>query len=132
MIEPRPLIAIMDDEEAIRKALTRLLRSAGLDVETFPSGAEFFESLKTHRPDCVVLDLHMPRINGFTVQARLAEAGRRLPMVVITGHDSPESHERALAGGASVYLRKPVDDQTLLDAIKTAIAEGTEGTKENK
>ena len=112
----------MDDEEPVRIALRRLLRSASLDVETFPSGAEFLDSLKSHQPDCVVLDLHMPRVNGFAVQARLAETGIRLPVVVITGHDSDETRVRALAGGVSAYLRKPVDDQALLDAITTAVA----------
>ena len=118
----RPLIAVVDDEEPVRIALRRLLRSASFDVETFPSGAEFLDSLKSHQPDCVVLDLHMPRVNGFAVQAQLADGEIRLPIVVITGHDSSETRDRALAGGVSAYLRKPVDDETLLDAITTAIA----------
>jgi len=103
-------------------ALRRLLRSASLDVEAFASGAEFLDSLKSHRPDCVVLDLHMPHVSGFAVQARLAEAGIRLPVVIITGQDSDEARERALASGVVAYLRKPVDGQTLLDAITRAIA----------
>jgi FixJ family two-component response regulator len=82
----RPLIAVVDDEEPVRKALTRLLRSADLDVETFPSGVEFLESLPTRRPDCVVLDLHMPLMDGFEVQARLAESSAPVPVVTITGH----------------------------------------------
>jgi len=118
----RLLVAVVDDEEAVRIALRRLLRSAGLDVETFSSGAEFLESMKGHQPDCVVLDLHMPQLGGFAVQARLAEAGIRLPTVVITGHDTDEARARALAGGAAAYLRKPVDDQALLAAIETAKA----------
>jgi two-component system response regulator FixJ len=91
-------------------------------VETFPSGAKFLESQQTHQPDCVVLDLHMPDLDGFAVQARLMEMGIGLPVVVITGRDSAESRERALASGASAYLPKPVDGQTLLDAITTAIS----------
>jgi FixJ family two-component response regulator len=117
----RLLVAVVDDEEAVRIALRRLLRSASLSVETFSSGAEFLESIKEHQPDCVILDLHMPQVGGFGVQARLAEAGIRLPTVVITGHDTDESRERALAGGAAAYLRKPVDDQALLDAITEAV-----------
>jgi len=115
----RPLVAIVDDEEPIRKALTRLLRSAGLDVESFPSGSEFLKSLPAHRPDCVVLDLHMPVVNGFEVQARLVEFG--VPVVIITGHDSDETRARALAGQPAAYLRKPVNDQVLLDAIELAL-----------
>jgi FixJ family two-component response regulator len=117
----RPHIAVVDDEAPVRIAVGRLLRSAGFDVETFPSGAEFLESLKLHRPDCVVLDLHMPFVSGFSVQTCLKEAGGGPPVIVITGHDAPETRERALAGGAFVFLRKPVDDQTLLDAIKSVI-----------
>ncbi|MCE9604917.1 MAG: response regulator [Planctomycetia bacterium] len=123
MSKARPLIAVVDDEKSVRIAVERLLRSANFDVETFPSGIELLEALKTHRPACVVLDLHMPHMDGFTVQTRLTEASIRLPMVVITGHDATETRERALAGGASAYLRKPMDDQTLLEAIANAIAQ---------
>jgi FixJ family two-component response regulator len=117
----RPLVSVVDDEETIRIAFQRLLRSANVNVETFGSGADFLTSLKTHRPDCVVLDLHMPQVNGFGVQAQLTREGIRLPIVVITGHDTPETRARALAGGASAYLRKPVDDRALLDAISAAL-----------
>ena len=122
MSKPRLLIAVVDDEEAVRTALRRLLRSASLDVETFSSGAEFLESVKEHQPDCVVLDLHMPQVSGFAVQARLAESGIRLPTVVITGYDAEATRERALAGGAAAYLRKPVDGKALLDAIAAAVS----------
>jgi FixJ family two-component response regulator len=123
--KPRPLIAVVDDEESIRKALTRLLQSAGLNVETFPSGITFLASIETRRPDCVILDLHMPGMNGFEVQARLAETVVPVPVVIITGQDSAETHDRALAGRPIAYLRKPVDDLTLLDAIKLALVHKT-------
>jgi FixJ family two-component response regulator len=123
MSKVQPTIAVVDDEEQVRKALQRLLRSAGMRVETFPTGAEFLDALRTSQPDCVVLDLHMPGVNGFEVQARLNQSGTRLPVVVITGHDTPESRARALTGGASAYLPKPVDDLMLLDAIVAAIGE---------
>ena len=106
----------------MRTALRWFLRAANLDTEAFPSGAAFLESLKSHQPDCVVLDIDMPEMDGFAVQARLMEMGIGLPVVVITGRDSAESRERALASGASAYLPKPADGQTLLDAITTAIA----------
>jgi FixJ family two-component response regulator len=117
----RSLIAIVDDEAHIRKALRRLLVSAGLDVETFSSGVDFLNSLRTHRPDCVVLDLHMPLMSGFAVQARLAETGGRIPVIIITGHDSPETRDQALVGQPAAYLAKPVNDQDLLDAIELAL-----------
>jgi FixJ family two-component response regulator len=114
------LIAVVDDEEPVRTALMRLMRSAGLSVETFGSGPEFLESLETRLPDCVVLDLHMPRMEGFNVQAHLARKCAALPVIIVTGHDFPKARERAMAGGASAFLRKPVQDRTLLNAISTA------------
>ncbi len=116
------LIAVVDDEPSIRVALRRLLQSAGFVVDTFGSGSEFLASLGTNLPDCVVLDLHMPNGNGFAVQAGLVERGLHLPVVVITGHDDAMTSQRALAGGAAAYLRKPVDDQALLQAITQATA----------
>ena len=117
-----PLIAVVDDEAPVGRALTRLLRLAELSVETFASGAAFLSSLKNHTPDCVILDLHMPQMDGFEVQCRLAQTGVRVPVIAITGRDSPQARERALAGGAAAYLPKPVDRQVLLNAIAVAIA----------
>ena len=127
MTKPHPLIAVVDDEEPVRKALMRLMRSAGLRVEMFGSGAEFVTSLETRLPDCVVLDLHMPHMDGFTVQAHLAGKCAALPVIIVTGHDFPKAQERAMAGGASAFLRKPVPDRTLLDAISAATSSAQPG-----
>jgi FixJ family two-component response regulator len=123
-----PLIAVVDDEESICKALTRLMHSADLDVETFSSGAEFLKSIDIRVPDCVVLDLHMPQVSGFAVQAHLTRVHAEVPIIFITGHDSPEARARAMERGASAYLRKPVDDRALLDAISAAVADEDGGT----
>ena len=121
MSKPRLKVAVVDDEQSICVALQRLIRSANMEVKTYPSGGEFLDSLENAWPDCVVLDLHMPKLTGFDVQARLAQIGARVPVIVVTGHDTPESRARALANGAAAYLLKPVDDQMLLDAISAAI-----------
>jgi FixJ family two-component response regulator len=127
MGSPRTLIAVVDDEEPVRIALRRLLRSADLDVDTFASGADFIDSLETRTPDCVVLDLQMPQVDGFAVQRHLATAEGRPPVVVITGHDSEEAREQAHSNGASAYLRKPVDGGRLLQAIAAAISGARSG-----
>lgn len=116
------LIAVVDDEEPVRKALNRLLRSAGFGVETFASGDEFLRTLSDHTPDCVVLDLHMPSTSGFEVQQHLTQMPVPVPTVIITGHDSPECRDRALRSGAREFLRKPVDVHQLFEAIQRAIA----------
>jgi FixJ family two-component response regulator len=124
VVRAAPLIAVVDDEESVRRALERLIRSARLDAETFPTGDEFLETLPDHTPDCLVLDLHMPKVDGFQVQAWLARAKVQIPVIVITGHDTPEAQARALKGGAVAYFRKPVDGDALLDAISAALASG--------
>jgi FixJ family two-component response regulator len=123
-----PVIAIVDDEESVRKALERLLRSADIEARMFASGADFLAEVDGFSPDCVVLDLHMPGVSGFEVMTALQ---RRLPIVAITGHDVLEAEARALNGGAAVYLRKPVDDCALIEAIATAIAHSTARTSDH-
>jgi FixJ family two-component response regulator len=123
MVRAVSLLAVVDDDADVRVALTRLVSSAGFAVETFPSGAEFLHSIQDHQPDCVVLDLHMPEMSGFDVQNALAKAHAAIPVVVVTGHDTPESRARAVQLGAKAYLCKPVDDNALLAAIGTAIGD---------
>jgi FixJ family two-component response regulator len=121
MVAETPLLAVVDDDADVRVALTRLVSSAGFAVETFASGAELLRSVDDHEPDCVVLDLHMPEMSGFDVQGSLASRHPGMPVVVVTAHDTPESHARAVQLGAKFYLRKPVDGEALLAAIGAAI-----------
>ena len=121
MDAPRPLIAIVDDEESVRKALRRLMVSAGFRAQTFSCGAALLASLSTDRPNCVVLDLHMPELNGFELQVQLNALAQSLPVVVITGHDTPEAQKRVMDAGAIAYLRKPIDDRELLAAVAKAV-----------
>src|SRR6478609_7481951 len=100
------LVAIVDDEESVRRALGRLLRSAGFDVQTFASGVEFLHSLARSCPHCVVLDLRMPQMTGFDVQDALTKQHANVPVVIITGDDAVESRQQTLNRGASAYLRK--------------------------
>jgi FixJ family two-component response regulator len=117
------LVAIVDDDSEVRVALMRLLSSAGFATESFASGAEFVQSIGEHEhtPGCVVLDLHMPGLNGFDVQQQLVECHPDVPVVVITGHDTAEARRRALSLGARAYLSKPVDGEALLLAISEAL-----------
>jgi len=116
-----PLIAVVDDEESMRRALQRLLRSAGYLVEIHSSGETFLQAARDEPPACVVLDLHMPGVSGFDVQEALLRDGPSIPVVVITGYDTPDSRARVAKYGAKAYLRKPVDAMDLLAAISAAI-----------
>ena len=122
MTKDAPLLAVVDDDADVRVALTRLASSAGFAVETFACGAEFLRSVEDHEPDCVVLDLHMPEMSGCDVQGALASGHPAVPVVVMTGHDTPESRARAIQMGARAYLCKPFDDDALLAAIGDAIS----------
>jgi FixJ family two-component response regulator len=119
------LVAIVDDEESVRRALGRLVHAAGFHVQTFASGAEFLHSLSRTSPQCVVLDLRMPHMTGFEVQLALVEQHCNVPVVIITGDDSAEIRLQTLGRGAQAYLRKPVDEAMLLDAIHSAIGQET-------
>lgn len=123
----RPLrVAVVDDEEPVRRALRRLLQAAGLDVEVFASGQEFLSSIATRSPDCVVLDIHMPGINGLEVQEQLAVRAPHIGTVIVTGHHEPATEERALAANAAAYLEKPLDETRLIEAITAAARSAAE------
>jgi FixJ family two-component response regulator len=118
----RKVIAVVDDDAPVCRALERLLRSAGYAVETFAGGAEFLLSLQSRLPDCLLLDLRMPRMNGMAVLARLATSAPTVPTVVISGSAENEGESRATHAGAAAVLRKPVDDRALLSAVAAAMS----------
>ena len=113
----QPFVAVVDDEESIRKSLRRLFMAADLDAVVYASGQEFLDSLRGRRPDCLVLDLQMPGLTGLEVQRILIGAGVRFPTIIITAHDEPETRGRCLAAGVAAYLCKPLHDEMLLEAI---------------
>jgi FixJ family two-component response regulator len=116
-----PYVAVVDDEEPVRKALKRLLRAAGLEAEGYSGGKEFLEASAQREPDCVVIDLHMPAMSGLQVLRTLQAARRNIPIVIITAHDAPETREQCIAAGAAAYLRKPLDEHVLLGTISAAV-----------
>lgn len=114
-------IAVIDDEEAIRRALLRLLRSAGMEAHAFLSGKAFLDSLRLRSPACVLLDLNMPDMSGFAVIEKLAQLQPELPVVILTGQDVREKQRNSDLSHAVAMLQKPVHDQELFAAIATAL-----------
>jgi RNA polymerase sigma factor (sigma-70 family) len=119
--EPAPTVYVIDDEESVRVALSRLICSVGLAVHTFSSADEFLATAIPEGPACVLLDVRMPGMSGLEVQQRLAGAGIGLPIIFLTGHADVEITVRAMKAGAIEFLTKPFHDQELLDAIQAAL-----------
>jgi FixJ family two-component response regulator len=118
-----PLIAIVDDDESFRESVQALLQSAGRRAVAFASAEQFLASGAAAIADCLILDLRMPGINGFELHQRMRTAGLRIPTIVITALADDVSRARALAAGASAFLRKPFQPDVLLQAIDTAMRE---------
>ena len=114
-------VAVVDDEAPGRTALGRLLRLTDYDVAVFTSGEEFLGSIEARRPDCVVLDVHMPGLSGFDVQARLQATNVDLPVIFITASDDPDLDRLALEAGGRCLLRKPFSNDELLEAVAAAL-----------
>jgi RNA polymerase sigma factor (sigma-70 family) len=116
-----PIVFVIDDDESMRRALERLLRSVGLQVETFSAASEFIGRPLPERPACVILDLRLPGQSGLDVQESLARAGREVPIIFISGYADVPSSVRALKAGALDFLQKPFSDQQLLDVVNEAL-----------
>jgi len=119
--ETAPTVFVVDDDVNVRGALARLIRSLGMQVETFASAREFLRSPCSDSPACLVLDVRIAGENGLMVQEALRTAVRRLPIIFITGHGTVPMCARAMKAGAVDFLQKPVDDEDLLAAIAKAL-----------
>lgn len=119
MAESR-LIAIVDDDPSVLRALKRLLGAWSYRAETYESARAFLEALGDNLPDCLIVDLHMPEMTGLELQRHLTRAQIDIPTIVITAHDEESVRERCRSAGATTLLTKPLKDQTLLDAIAAA------------
>jgi FixJ family two-component response regulator len=114
-------VFVVDDDAAVRKAVSRLLRSAGIAAATFASPREFLAQHDPANPGCLVLDLAMPGFNGLRLQTTLAETGSILPIIFLTGQGDVSKSVQAMKGGALDFLTKPVKDKDLLTAVRAAI-----------
>ncbi len=115
------MIYVIDDDESVRKAFKRLLRSASYEVEIFSSAEEFLENQKPNKSSCIVIDMKMPGMTGFDLQQKLKAQGTRIPVIVVSASDDAQVREQAREMGAVAFFRKPIDDQAFLDAISWAI-----------
>ena len=119
--EARPIVFVVDDDESMRKALSNLVRSVDLQVETFASAPEFLDVKLPAVPCCLVLDIRLPGLSGLDFQAKLASAKIDVPIIFMTGHGDIPMSVRAMKAGAVDFLTKPFRDQDMLDAVVAAI-----------
>lgn len=117
----QPRICVVDDDPSICRALTRLIKSHGLNAVSFASAEDFLGEGRERETDCLVLDVHLFGMSGFELQDHLAGAKLNIPIIFITAQDDVGSRERAMKGGALAYLRKPFDDEALIEAIRKAV-----------
>jgi FixJ family two-component response regulator len=113
---------VVDDEPDVLRALSRLLRSEGMQVQTYEDAFTFIDDVSEDFTGCVVLDLSMPELDGLAVQRLLAEKGCRLPVVFLTGNGDAIACATAMQQGAVAFLSKPVDAEVLLGAVRAALA----------
>jgi FixJ family two-component response regulator len=116
-----PIVFVIDDDESMRRALTNLLESVGLRVETFGSGSEFLRRNLPDVPSCIVLDIRLPGMSGLEFQTLLEKAAIHVPIVFMTGHGDIPMTVKAMKAGAADFLAKPFRQQVMLEAVMAAI-----------
>jgi len=121
MPSPKPIVFVIDDDASVRKSLSRLLRSMGLNVEAFASADSFLRREHYDGVGCIVLDVRMPGLSGMDLQVELSRADYSMPIIFITGHGNIPMSVQAMKKGAVNFLAKPFDDEELLQAVREAI-----------
>jgi len=119
----RRMIHIVDDEDAIRRSASFMLKTSGFDVQTWPSGVAFLKEVRTVEPGCILLDVRMPEMDGLEVQHALSANGVAMPVIVLTGHGDINIAVRAMKAGAVDFIEKPFEKAKLLDAIEAGFAQ---------
>jgi len=116
-----PLMAIVDDDDALRNSLDNLLRSVGFRVQGFASAEAFLQAQHAPETACLILDVRLPGMHGLELQRQLVAAHWGIPIIFVTAYANDDAHERALAAGAVAFLSKPCREEDLLHAIEAAL-----------
>jgi FixJ family two-component response regulator len=127
--ERTPMVAIVDDDASVLKSMDRLIRSFGYRTQVFDSGQEFLASGAAERAACVLLDVRMPGTNGLEVQSSLIESGAHVRILFVTAQASDEEERRARSAGAVEFLRKPVAEASLREAIENVVRASARGRR---
>jgi FixJ family two-component response regulator len=120
----KPLVSIVEDDRFFRESMGRLMRSLGYAVEAFPSAAAFLASPRVSETTCLIADVHMPAMTGIELHKHLIDQGRAIPTILVTAYPNDIDRARALNDGVVGYLRKPIDEQHLIQCLRTALTSG--------
>ena len=121
-VQDSPVIYIVEDDPSVRNGLIRLMRSAELTARGYADAESFLEDIDAAAQGCVLLDMALPRVSGLETQALLNARFIDIPVIVISAHDEEETQARAMELGARLFMRKPIDDVALLDAIAQTLS----------
>lgn len=132
VIKSKVTVSVIDDDQSVRRALKRLLKSVGYDVKVFESAQAYLDFKETDTEGLIILDIQMPDIDGFELMKILTATGNRSLVIFITAHENPRVREMAMNSGAVAFLQKPFDDQSLLDAIIKGISGFHAGNGQNR
>jgi FixJ family two-component response regulator len=119
-----PLVSIVEDDRFFRESMGRLMRSLGYTVEAFPSAADFLASPSLAETTCLIADVHMPAMTGIELHRHLIDLGHAIPTILVTAYPNDADRARALNDGVVCYLRKPVDEQRLVECLRATLASG--------
>ncbi len=126
MAEEKPVVFVVDDDQGVRESVRVLMRSIGVDAETFASADDFLGEYDPNRPGCIVLDVRMPGMSGLELQERLVAMGSPLPIIFVTAHGDVPMAVEAVKAGAMDFVQKPFRDQEIIDRIQDAFAENAQ------
>ena len=115
------LVSVVEDDQFFRESMSRLMRSLGYSVESFPSAADFLASTRLVETACLIADVHMPAMTGLELYRRLIEAGYAIPTILVTAYPDDDVRDRALNEGVVCYLSKPVDEIRLMGCLRAAL-----------
>jgi len=131
MADAAPLVFVVDDDDSIRTALERLIRSVGFRVRSFRTARDFLAQARCDAPCCLILDVRMPQMSGLELQEKMAGKNLPMPIIFITGHGTVAMGVQAMKAGAVDFLEKPFEEQLLLDTIQSAIEKDRRTRQEN-
>ena len=128
----KPVVFVIDDDESVCRALRRLMKSVGFSVRTFTSAKDFLSQGCQNVLGCLVLDVRMPEMGGLEVQKRLVDSGSRMPIIFISAHEDLSTREQGLRTGAIAFLKKPFEDQVLIEKINSVLSKFTDDNHKKK